>query len=604
MGFQQFEAVLGRHRNRLPWILGGTVVLFLLGFWLVFIRPGQVLAQAKAEALAKIEQADQSLEKAKRNVGSLGWFNETYTNGPERLVQDAEGRLNTGPDCARELLKRAESGSWKAKRDHYRGATKAATSALTSAQAADADATTALQLQREALTSQKSLSTGVTAAEGAINPLQGRIETDTKQYPRSYGRDANNRRTKLVERLQALANTLTSVAGFLPAEDIQKRGDPRQALAKLTPALAECGSAKKDIQALTEWLDLTNRQHLDADQKVFECEQRLDQVRKELTSKRSRTELWLLSAGALLSTSETNAAAARSLLTAISPGETVPDRPLAFRTADEAVTKCGQVITEAEREITFAKSVKKDAADLDREIGALSTLVSGYDALFRTLTDYHADSLWVSHKGIRRDYGSTQVGEARKQLREVNRLSGLDVQEFTRANELVQAQLAHVRRLKEKAAEFGQFVAQVEGYRTKFPTEKSRAKNEIDDQRSYISNYGSYDTSAKSSFESAEGSLRSADNYARDGFYAEAVRYTKLAASQASGTGAQAKAAYDRHQSSSSSNWGSGSSFDWGSDSGSSGSGSGSDSGWGGGSDSDYGGGSDSSWGGGSDSDW
>ena len=607
------ELVVVQRRKWFPpvVILLGLLFFILAGyFW--FVRPAQLVNEAKTVATQRVEQVTLTLAKADSALGTMGWFTPAYTEKPAEAATKARQILSGSDQAAEKLMAQAaKGGGWRKRLKLYKQTISACKEANGAATWAIEQMVAAHQRKDDALAKAGAFSTGLDSVKTTLATIEARVESEIPNYPRKYGADIAGRQRAGEQQLAALSPIGPRFAKFLPpATDTNQHGDPDAALEVLNPAFAREEVLRQLCLDAINWLNITRTQYENAPEEVLQGETQVAETVGRLDARKNRTGYWLKAATATFGQAQTKAKSARKILTAVLPGEKVADRPEAYRTAEAAMALCAKAIQDADAEIALAKAVLEQKEELKAQINQLASVAGSVQESLRLLEANHARSAWAQYINIGVRSGARRVTDAYAGLDRINKLSSLEVQEFAQADELVRAQLSEIASTISAGQSFVEFAHGLENARSQFYNAEDHAKRVIDDQESDVSQYGSYSSSDQNDFEEAQKLLRRAKDRAAERLFVEAVELATQAASLADGTGENCRRAHQRKvddENSTHNTWDSGSSgSDGGGSSGWGGSDGGSSGGGydGGGSDSDAGGGSDSDAGGGSDSDY
>lgn len=593
-----------RHKKFVP-VAGVTAgLLFVLGFYFAFVRPGQLVENARQQASSNISNAEKSLKDAELELEKMDWFKKSY-------LTVAIGNLAEATDLigeARENFSQAsQQGSWRKKVERFKSGCNKAVAATDKTKVAQDSLIQAQERKERALAQGAALTHSLKQISSNLQDARIRIKAESPRYPSRYGRTLTQRDSTDSEESARIAAVRQRGMDFLPGEaEADGRGDPDSALAILDPAVESANKLQNETTSFVEYLLALAVAHERADSLVSESESRYGISNAEL-AKRKAGGLWLKEGTAILASAEADALSARRLLTLIEDGEKVPDRPEAYFKAQRAIERANLAVSNADQEIALFETTKKNERSLAAEIVSATGLIPQVSRDFDTLKKYHNEELWLEQASIATSLTSIGMTQANGRHAQVQRLLSLGVQKFKEADELVQAELTSVRNMQAQANAFFTLVKTLEGARSSYRNEYSSASSAIAGERDQIESYGSYDFDAQSDFNRSVSLLSRAAGEAQNRRYQLAISYAQQARRLVAGVGDRAEEAYDDAQDDDSS-------FDFGggmSDSDSSfggvGFGGGSDfggGGYGGGSDSSFGGGSDSSFGGGSDSDF
>lgn len=512
-------------------VLGGVYQVVFVDF------PASALRSAEDHYVQQLaDDHAQANDLSVKNT-SRTWFEESYIAAVTKHVTACEEGLKTQPATA-------EFKGVSISEARSRVAVLEAASAH-AMQACDA----AKQLMAEQDTARTRAETEQSEITLSLKEAAAYVATTTTEFKAKSNAWLPKYSTPLAEDLLQAAALVSSaqtaysaVAQKLPAVDVVGRGDP-------DGALAAFGAISADVNAARSLGDKVAARMAFILKAEREAESTLTTVSQNFM---------------LLGTSLSNVTFETGYTTAMRPFQSNLAKLDGERVAVEAALKANDKVLSYElglalldREAALGRNLdtflrtfraNKDGirqASVDEN--AAVTDVADASRMLRMLRSYHDASEWRNVAEVESAIG-TLLASHRELLTSAAADNGVGVQnpvraasELSQANGLISDIKSQYRKLKER-------YQTLEDFRSKWSSAEDAASLAIESERPQIKSYGSYDSDAESSFESAVTYYSRGVSAANSRLYGDAIDDFNRAAQTVRGVGDAAESSYDDEQ--------------------------------------------------------
>jgi hypothetical protein len=360
--------------------------------------------------------------------------------------------------------------------------------------------------------------------------------TKSKSYNAKYG-------IQISSQLLVAASDLDSAKALLAQAQAASKSDEKKRLAEQSSDASK--KAEADIKTAQAMIDSLDKAYKEAPAAVAAADSAVTQGSASIEQIISQTGFERALSGdraKIISAKATLDLAHKAMET---QGGII-DAPVAYENAVNAKKVADDATLEAKTLVSLARdnSAKIAALKTDQAGSASVLLIAG--GAFGTLHAYHDASSWsqVSNFGVSIPQ---YYANAASFVADAEKANANDVQDFTKARDLIAQASQATASAKNQLATLVALKAELERDRINWPSEFQAASDAINAERSKISSYGSYSSSATSNFNAAVNDLNRATGYASRNDYADAVKYANDAESEVSGAGNRAYNAYQAY---------------------------------------------------------
>lgn len=542
-----------REKDNLAYTLVGCAVVAFIGFLMIFGPIGVANGQVeKAEATIKTQQALIETAQKQLQIQEL-WFANDYVIGLAEILATAEDAQHLG--AATTKLADAKRQFWPEEKYNL------ANEALNLAGGQDTESVANLVSSViKKLTENDALRTNarasfalsvqsVTSSRGALTEAQKLFDRVAPDHLSKYVKPLDDKLKSVSDKVDEAQSALDAAQLFLPLDSTEdKSGDPKAAqteidkakalideinvLAKeVTASLGELETAKRDARPTTDAAVV----------KAGDARRHIDDI---VVSRGFSLDKALREADNLQGQATGQLQIAKDALAFPDPQEGKYDYLAAYNAAKQSLTLSDQAVDEADQQVAFFENATKLIAEFGVRLNVVNGLLNTADSSLRTLSDYHAKSVW-NDVANNVTTGRAGLESAKMSIGQAATNVSLLVQHFSDADQ--QADTAH--ELLNQAEVLANAVinrsSSLEGFRAEWPGSESNAQNVINAQSGDIATYGGYDGGAASDYNQAVSLLNQARVDAREWKYEDAVNSANRARNLADGTGNRAYQAYE-----------------------------------------------------------
>jgi hypothetical protein len=526
------------------------VVMFVIGFWLSFILPGQLANKEYNRAMDTFQTTEQEVIKLKAQVGGMQWYKKIYSDEVQMILNLAQ----EGLDGLRDDLTKAKAagaGEKKVRSQKANNGLAIMQALLKKGQ----DTILSFQLAaNEARLEFGFLQKDITELQKKHGENSQNVQAVKDVYLSKYIKQMTEELSQAGKNIDEAESLATQANVMLPpVDDKSAKGDPAEALKIILKGKDLADGSLQLIKSVSDELMFQKEALLKAEPGVASAKQQQDAARDYLGTIVGTTSL--LPGKALKKAYAQNeeadkllAQAKKALVTKVEKGKR--DLADAYRKALQVIELSGKAIDEADNQVRLyddsCEQIQQAKTKVQDALKGLDDSAQSQNVLM----SYHSRSAWEEVAG-NFDSSGKKVKTAAEMLKKAE--SSLQDQAFPEALDACKQIFFTLDAAGKLLSSLRNQARDLESYRGDWPDEERKAKGTINDEEDDVDRYGGYSSSAKDDFEEAKELLRDAQSLASDKDYASAVAKAQRASNLAEGTGRKARNAYDDSQRSASS---------------------------------------------------
>lgn len=395
----------------------------------------------------------------------------------------------------------------------------------------------------------------LTAQYGVANTLlgqvSGRYNNEKDQWLSKYMGPIGEKLSSATGSLKSASDNIALAQVNLPALDSTSHtGDPKTAQVQLDTAKIQIDSINSLMSEVTAGLDYQKEAKAQAAPTISKANSgvplAIGHINDIVRTRGYTLDKALATANSLSTQAENELAQAQLIMTTPLEGGKL-DYPAAYELAKSSVEHANQAYVEVDRQTRLEDSARTKLSLYASALATANTAVSQANISYGILSANHAYDTYSDVSGYI-DTANTYLSEAESV--KASALQAVDIrqQRFEEADRLAGDALSKLSQVKEYADTVTSRAVSLEIARGDWPGKRNTASSIIESERSEVSNYGSYSSSAKSDFNSAVDYYNQALDDAETAHYQAACDNADTAANLASGTGSKAHRAYDDYQ--------------------------------------------------------